>query len=357
MMYGDWYEHQGHPHHHHIHGDMEPAFVVRPGDDCCPEPTAQQCECVTSGDIIKWDTAADTLEGLTGVDFDKAVEALEKIDVILTSSDSWNSAYNTLSANSADWLKSDDLTALSANVKQNTNDIAELSASLSSTDNRIEEVAKLIPDLHFEKAPEGPFYGDGSVNSPYTIKDWPTIKNLKSAYNDLNSHLAMHEITAVEYTAFKPGEEWGTVSPYFTAYPAESYFMTDGAAAAYNRLQDQYGDIAVSLASFNSRMDWQWNTIIAELAKKADSNGVNTYIGGDGIDIYETDVPTVYGITVTAIPEKYKQEIDKGLEALDRVAVLEAKSYVEFAKVPTITGVITEEAIKNYKAADTIYYC
>ena len=46
-----------HP-HHRIPTDLEPAFVIGKDETCCP-PTGDPCECITSGDVEKWNFVYD----------------------------------------------------------------------------------------------------------------------------------------------------------------------------------------------------------------------------------------------------------------------------------------------------------
>lgn len=334
MMYGDWYEHQGHPHHHHIHGDMEPAFVVRPGDDCCPDPTAQQCECVTSGDIEKWNNAADTVDSLTGIDITAAAEALTSITGLTFSADYWNSTYETVCAYSADWEHVRDLSSFSADTVEH---LTVIDDALSSLNTDVCAISAAIPHLYFDNDPwSGSITGDGTEGSPYGIKNFIQYKNLRSDFDKLASHVIL----------IPPADKLG-----------ERYIF-DGDLYYLEKVENEYQQMADTIVVEHSKqLDLHTKEIAQLMNEKAEGKDLKTYLGSDTIKVIEKPGAargTEYTIHVTDIPKTFKDKIEIGETALKRVKALEAKNYVEFIKTnkPSTTADIV-----NLTANKTIYYC
>lgn len=177
----------------HIHGDLEPAFVVPPHEPCCPDEK-EECMCITSGEVEKWNEAADMLSALSGItpeDLDNVASAVSA----LTSADFWNAAYDglfdekdgsakiwngtytTVFTNSGIWNSASQIPTITANINSLSGDVAALSANKQDK-------------IYFDNSPvDGSLSGDGKAGSPYGVKGWQTYANLRNIVNDIRDHI------------------------------------------------------------------------------------------------------------------------------------------------------------------------
>lgn len=179
--YTDYYA----PMWHRTHSDLEVAAVPLPGHGCCGEPD-EYCVCVTSGDVALWNEIS-ALSGLSGIDWD----TLYNISGLSASANLWNSDYNTVRTNSAYWSNKLDSTAfeeISAFWQGASEIVRDNSANWNSAYSSIPQIytnktniEKLSADfarqvkIYFDKTT---IEGDGTYNSPYTVKDYTTYKEV-----------------------------------------------------------------------------------------------------------------------------------------------------------------------------------
>lgn len=171
--------------HHRPHSDLEVAAVPMPGHDCCPEPL-EECVCVTSGDVALWNEIS-ALSGLSGIDWD----TLYNISGLSASANLWNSNYTTVRTNSATWSNKLDSSALEENsafwqgasetVRDNSAKWNSACSSIPQIYTNKTNIEKLSADfakqvkIYFDKTT---IEGDGTYNSPYTVKDYTTYKEV-----------------------------------------------------------------------------------------------------------------------------------------------------------------------------------
>lgn len=171
--------------HHRPHSDLEVAAVPMPGHDCCPEPQ-EECVCVTSGDVALWNEIS-ALSGLSGIDWD----TLYNISGLSASANLWNSNYTTVRTNSAAWSNKLDSSALEENsafwqgasetVRDNSAKWNSACSSIPQIYTNKTNIEKLSADfakqvkIYFDKTT---IEGDGTYNSPYTVKDYTTYKEV-----------------------------------------------------------------------------------------------------------------------------------------------------------------------------------
>ena len=179
--YTDYYA----PMWHRTHSDLEVAAVPLPGHGCCGEPD-EYCVCVTSGEVALWNEIS-ALSGLSGIDWD----TLYNISGLSASANLWNSDYNTVRTNSAYWSNKLDSTAfeeISAFWQGASEIVRDNSAYWNSAYSSIPQIytnktniEKLSADfarqvkIYFDKTT---IEGDGTYNSPYTVKDYTTYKEV-----------------------------------------------------------------------------------------------------------------------------------------------------------------------------------
>ena len=120
----DYMHYQRYP---HIHGDLEPAFVVRPHEPCCPDEE-DECVCVTSGDVERWNDAADMLSALSGV----TPEDIEKIELIVHKK---KNPQNPIDANCTILINNKNLEINEFTTKIVSNSIKAMVNSIKTEDN------------------------------------------------------------------------------------------------------------------------------------------------------------------------------------------------------------------------------
>lgn len=171
--------------YHRPHSDLEVAAVPLPGHGCCGEPD-EYCVCVTSGDVALWNEIS-ALSGLSGIDWD----TLYNISGLSASANLWNSNYNTVRTNSAYWSNKLDSSAFEENsafwqgaseiVRDNSANWNSAYSSIPQIYTNKTNIEKLSADfarqvkIYFDKTT---IEGDGTYNSPYTVKDYTTYKEV-----------------------------------------------------------------------------------------------------------------------------------------------------------------------------------
>jgi hypothetical protein len=172
--------------YHRPHSDLEVAAVPLPGHGCCGNEPDEYCVCVTSGDVALWNEIS-ALSGLSGIDWD----TLYNISGISASANLWNSNYNTVRTNSAYWSNKLDSSAFeeisafwqgaSEIVRDNSANWNSAYYSIPQIYTNKENIEKLSADfarqvkIYFDKTT---IEGDGTYNSPYTVKDYTTYKEV-----------------------------------------------------------------------------------------------------------------------------------------------------------------------------------
>jgi hypothetical protein len=184
--YNDYYTDYYAPMWHRPHSDLEVAAVPLPGHDCCGQDPHEDCVCVTSGDVALWNEIS-ALSGLSGIDWD----TLYNISGLSASANLWNSNYNTVRTNSAIWSNKLDSSAFEENsafwqgaseiVRDNSANWNSAYSSIPQIYTNKENIEKLSADfakqvkIYFDKTT---IEGDGTYNSPYTVKDYTTYKEV-----------------------------------------------------------------------------------------------------------------------------------------------------------------------------------
>lgn len=249
---------------HYPPTDLEPAFVVKPGEDCCPSGK-DECVCVTSGDAARWDHAADILDNLTEEEID-ALSGISAFTDVAESADLWNSCYDTVSANSADWSTIASLSGFSADVN---NKFDEIDTKFDAVDSAISAVDAKIPHYYFATSanvPQGDPWsitGDGTSGAPFGVRNWYTFANLSSYMQDLQRHI--YGISA---------DELGNITKHYIDslddFATESALIFDGNYSYYKKLEDDIASIASSKEDIKKIVD-------EEVDDALNKKGVVTY--------------------------------------------------------------------------------
>ena len=323
-----------------IHGDMEPAFVVGPHEPCCPDEQ-DECVCVTSGDVERWNDAADMLSALSGV----TPEDIEKIDEVLTSATLWNGTYETVSANSGNWNKTfDAVTANSATwnkasaIPEITSDINNLASSLSA----LEDVTEGKQDkIYFDGTS---IIGDGTLGSPYRVYDWARIAKINDDVKFFRNHV-------LERTVSSDGDSDGK--------PA-TYMITDGAAAYINKVDPQLEVLNSFMLNLDTNLSGLKDEVIdaKTMANRAISEAKTYWGDGDTIIVepkYPEDINTrEFVISLIGLPSGVNADIKKGLQAYEWAYALHQRHLLDWAEASRPTS---DAGAKVYKDPNTIYVC
>lgn len=326
----DYMHYQRYP---HIHGDLEPAFVVRPHEPCCPDEQ-EECVCVTSGDVERWNDTADMLSAISGV----TPEDIEKIDTVLdlttysarwnsaadaveASAEYWNSTYDTVNANSAIWASAND-------IPQIESDINDLTSALSSLANTKSDKLYFDPNS---------ISGDGSPGAPYAVKNWAYNATIREQLQDIQKHII----------------------PVSAADGLPDRFIFDGAKYMCDSANSAIADIQADLNEKTSAIN---NLSAVALAASAYSMEVRdkcpTYVADEYTiqrRLVASGIANTYEFSLKGLPAAYTADIAKGVEAYDiarRLDAMNLVSFVEHLPYPTSEG-----AIRDLTAGQTIYYC
>lgn len=291
-----------HP-HHRIHSDIEPAFVVRPGEECCPDDQ-QNCECVTSGDVERWNAVWEMMSAFSGQNIDELASGYSAFGDIAASADLWNATYGIVSEYSANWNSAcEGLAELEKRVTSAENDITDLyltSSALSA------ELAKKSDKLYFDT--EGDYssiVGDGTKEHPYSVRNYDKLKN--ADVSELIKHFKPVKGTPIYYQ-LATDSAWSGYGPYPTTQ--DDPWISDGVADWILRISDRFND----KDDLDQKQDGQihWNTsAIHELYNR---------LTGQGERIDETNE------RITDL----QPAIASGVSAYAGVQALLQKDYVEF---------------------------
>lgn len=135
--YNDYREPDWQPAHHYPYpdgrhpmhpgypwNDTEPAANIEPW---CPPHPKDDCVCVTEDDVERWN-AVTAIGEVKGIDWD-FMRSLTGMD-IPTSASYWNSCYETVYSNSAEWDKAKNFDTLENNIESLEEEIVQMSASI-----------------------------------------------------------------------------------------------------------------------------------------------------------------------------------------------------------------------------------
>ena len=325
----DYMHYQRYP---HIHGDLEPAFVVRPHEPCCPDEK-EECVCITSGEVERWNDAAEILSGLSGFtpeDFDKIASAAE----VATSADFWNSAYNTVNTNSANWNSTYNTVCSNSATWESAGQIPEI---LSGMENLADAISAKSDKLYFDR---DSLSGDGSKGSPISVRGWQSYINFRDALDEVYDHI----ITVPPADGL--GERFIFDGAKIMLDSANSA-IADMSAQMYIDTQNILNLSSVALAA---------SAYAKEVADKspeyvADERTIHRYCEEEPI---ASGIGNKYVFTLKALPVEYTSGIDKGIEAYNMVQELRSMGLAGFRKkvpYPTKAG-----DISACTALNTIYY-
>lgn len=324
-----------HP-HHRIHSDIEPAFVVRPGEECCPDGQ-QNCECVTSGDVERWNAVWEMMSAFSGQNIDELASGYSAFGDVAASADLWNETYNTVFENKDTWDLASAVPDLSARMEKAEQDIKDLSASdeaLSAELNKKQN--KLYFDVwNLKDNPEGSFDGDGSEQDPYRIHGLADMEEMDVV--ELVKHFKPIAATPQLYDFMH--NDWSGWSGY-GPYPikGEEAWISDGVAWWILTNNQRWADADAYDEKQQGQIEWN-TSAIHELYKKL--TGTQTDVGNlnDKVNKNTRDIRSLDNEledTNERIDETNERITDlqpaiaSGVSAYAGVQALLQKDYVEF---------------------------
>lgn len=188
------------PSYWHIPNDTEAAMVVPPGHDCCPDSASgDECQCITTGDILRWDYAYNNLTALSSINW-SAINSLSSYINELSGIDNWNWTYGTVLKNYKSWNKIsalDDLIESGyywnntySTVKTysaNWNSAANAATAIAQNTQNIERLsADFSRQVKIYFSPDS-ITGTGTQNDPYGVRNYgsiiSTLNILNNGYN------------------------------------------------------------------------------------------------------------------------------------------------------------------------------
>ena len=232
-----------HP-HHRIPTDLEPAFVIGKDESCCP-PTGDPCECVTSGDIEKWNFVYDNFSALADIDVSAINNVVGDVSALNSSADNWNSTFETVSANSANW---NIVNELKTSAEDHEERIGGLEEFADETEDKLSAIDSKLNNLHFDNDitdPDHSISGDGSLGAPYGVNNYAALKTSNDNYEELNRHIIKFTADGVNNTLYE----------------------FDGAAYNVARIDTRLSGIDQTDAAQNSNIQRNYE-LIAELANR-----------------------------------------------------------------------------------------
>lgn len=162
--------------HHRIPNDVEHAFVVPPGHECCPDDEPE-CVCVTSGDVANWNQAYETVSGISPEDWAKFASGASAYGEIASSADKWNETYGLVQEGKPRWDEiSSFLPVLASACDELTSAINRKADSFAVDENSI--------------------VGDG-VNTPYGVRDYERLAWNRDLIETIYKHFK--EVNDVNY--------------------------------------------------------------------------------------------------------------------------------------------------------------
>lgn len=245
-----------HP-HHMIHSDIEPAFVVRPGEECCPEDNPN-CECVTSGDVERWNAVWEMMSAFSGQNIDELASGYSAFGDIAASADLWNETYNTVFENKDIWDLASAVPDLSARMEKAEQDIKDLSASDEALS---AELAKKSDKLYFDVYNsltniDGTLDGDGTKENPYTVHGYRRSET--TDVEELIKHFKPVAGTPIYYQ-LSANSAWSGYGPYPTTQ--DDPWISDGVADWILRISDRFNDKDDLDQKQNGQIHWNTSAI------------------------------------------------------------------------------------------------
>lgn len=324
-----------------IHSDLEPAFVVKPHELCCPDES-EDCVCVTSGDIEKWNETSEYFSALSGI----TPEDIENINAALsalTSADKWNSAYDAIETSAGEWNDVYETVNTNSGTWNNASAVPGIEETVTDIISGISAIEENKQDrLYFDNAPvEGSITGDGSQGKPYGVRGWQTYANLRDTVANITSHIVS-------------GQQLLDISGF---HFETSGYMFDGAAEMLKnhdeRILSAEHQLTVDSKNINDLSAAYFDT--QEYVKDLIEKTPEYLADEETITRTKSINENSYVFKMKGLPSDIAADVAKGVSAYDIATALKqsTKNYVEFKSLQPYPA--TQTDIANFTAANTIY--
>lgn len=321
---------------HRFPNDMEHAFVVRPHEECCPDD-AEECVCVTSGDVEKWNNAYDSISAISSID-PSAFSALLDVSALSSSADFWNGTYETVSSNSAGWDKTFSAVTENSSLWNESSSISSIASTIADIQDDVSALEVNKQDnIYFDK---DSIIGDGTQGYPYQVREWQSYKNLREDVDLIHDHIVSIPSADGHGELFTfDGSKLELEEHERRIMSAENQLKSD------SKNINNLSSVAMAASSYAKQVADNYPTYKADEITIHRSNEDSPIASGVG---------NTYVFSLKSLPVEYTSDIKLGVDAYERVKKLEAMNLVGFRKTSPYPK--AQSAISGLISANTIYY-
>lgn len=301
-----------HP-HHRIPNDVEHAFVVPPGHECCPDDEPE-CVCVTSGDVANWNQAYETVSGISPEDWAKFASGASAYGEIASSADKWNETYGLVQEGKPRW-----------------DQISAFEMALTSACDELTSAINRKADSF--AVDENSIIGDGTSGHPYGVRDYEKLFMSRELLNSIIRHFK--QVNDENYPQVITLAQSSAYSGYNVPFPAKEKdppWISDAMAWWVDAFDYRFNDSDKTDASQWASIEHNWSAI-QELWKRIGGYGSAIavieelvkecvkYQSGDYIKVTKlTDEEYKIDLSPSAVGM-----LNKGVSAYDEVNALKNK--------------------------------
>lgn len=301
-----------HP-HHRIPNDVEHAFVVPPGHECCPDDEPE-CVCVTSGDVANWNQAYETVSGISPEDWAKFASGASAYGEIASSADKWNETYGLVQEGKPRW-----------------DQISAFEMALTSACDELTSAINTKADRFY--VDENSIEGDGSSSAAFAVRNYQQLFMSRELLNSIIRHFK--QVNDENYPQVINLAQSSAYSGYNVPFPAKEKdppWISDAMAWWVDAFDYRFNDSDKTDASQWASIEHNWSAI-QELWKRIGGYGSAIavieelvkecvkYQSGDYIKVTKlTDEEYKIDLSPSAVGM-----LNKGVSAYDEVNALKNK--------------------------------
>ena len=299
-----------HP-HHRIPNDVEHAFVVPPGHECCPDDEPE-CVCVTSGDVANWNQAYETVSGISPEDWAKFASGASAYGEIASSADKWNETYGLVQEGKPRW-----------------DQISAFEMALTSACDELTSAINRKADSF--AVDENSIIGDGTSGHPYGVRDYEKLFMSRELLETIRKHFKeVNDVNYPQVINIATNSAYSGVEPF--PVKGELPWISDAMAWWVNAFDYRFNDSDQTDASQWASIEHNWSAI-QELWKRIGGYGSAIavieelvkecvkYQSGDYIKVSQLS-DDVYKID---LDQNAVDKMNKGVSAYDEVNALKNK--------------------------------
>ena len=241
-----------HP-HHRIPNDVEHAFVVPPGHECCPDDETE-CVCVTSGDVANWNQAYETVSGISPEDWAKFASGASAYGEIASSADKWNETYGLVQEGKPRW-----------------DQISAFEMALTSACDELTSAINTKADRFY--VDENSIEGDGSPSAAFAVRNYQQLFMSRELLNSIIRHFK--QVNDENYPQVINLAQSSAYSGYPVPFPAKEKdppWISDAMAWWVDAFDYRFNDSDKTDASQWASIEHNWSAI-QELWKRIGGYG------------------------------------------------------------------------------------